>query len=369
MAYRASARIFANDHRLIEVSPDGWRLLSVNGSGEGEILAEAAPGAPLSYPAAFGNRLHLPEVELTPAEIERVVLGWSATDQTWHLGLILNPTLAAARGSRWCGLARWADPTAEAHRGEATEAGRALAITLARPLAIVPPRVGEAQPAGDVPASPPPPLPALPYVLDDWTLSATSENQLRFTLRPSWARTRTIRAILYGLWALCFLVLSITSITSGIMLPTPEFLPFLGFACTIWLVFLALRTLVIMRSQPRWVELDGTAQVVRGPNWQLPADQIESVYATQAVKLRKRGTPTEQVRYGEINLLLRDGTFKPVVAGLHFDLKLPMQAGEPLTDGGMLRLSEYTVRTTLQAAAVRISRLLGAPAWDDRRTD
>jgi hypothetical protein len=41
MAYRASARIFANDHRLIEVSPDGWRLLSVNGSGEGEILAEA----------------------------------------------------------------------------------------------------------------------------------------------------------------------------------------------------------------------------------------------------------------------------------------------------------------------------------------
>ncbi len=369
MANRASARIFANDHRLIEVSPNGWRLLSVNGNGEGDVLAETAVGAPLRYPAAFASRLHLPDTELAPTEIERVVLGWSPSDQTWHLGLILNPALAETRGSRWCALARWNDPSADVHRGEAAEAGRALAMALARPLAIVPPRPGEAQPAADAPTAPPPPLPALPYELDDWTLSATGENQLRFALRPSWARTRTIRATLYALWALLFLILSITSFTSGIKPPQPDFLPWLGLACAVWLVFLTLRTLVQVRQQPRWVEIDGYAQVVRGPDWQIPADQIDSIFASQVIKLKKRGTPSERVRYGEINLLLGDGGFQPVVTQLHFDLKLPMQAGELPADGSMLRLTEYTVRTTLQAATVRIARLLGVPAWNDRRAE
>lgn len=369
MENHAPARILATDQRLIEISPDGWRLLSANGGAESTVLAEAAPGANLQYRATFGSRLRLPEHGLAATDIERVVLGWSAPDETWHLGLILNPALAEARGSRWCGLARWSDPTAEAHRCDATEAGRALALTLARPLAIVPPRVGEARPAAGAASEPPPPLPALPYTLDDWAVSAASETQLRFELRPGWVRGRVIRAILYLVWALGFAVLSVTSLTVGIMLPTPEFLPWLGIACTIWLVFMALRTLLLIRRQQRRVEIDGLAQTVRGADWQIPAGQVNAVFATQAVKLKTRGKATEQVRYGEINLLLNDGAFQPVVAQLHFDLKLPLQAGELPADGAMLRLTEYTVRTTLQAAALRVARLLNVPAWDDRRID
>lgn len=370
MENRASARILAADQRLIEISPAGWRLFSANHHNTEEaVLAEAAPGANFQYLAAFGSRLRLPEYELSTGAIERVVLGWSASDETWHLGLILNAELAEARGSRWCGLARWADPTAEVHRDTATEAGRALALALTRPLAIVPPRVGEARPAVDAPGEPPPPLPALPYTLDEWVVSAAAETQLRFALRAGWMRGRVIRAVLYFVWALGFLVLSITSLTAGIMLPTPEFLPWLGIVCAIWLVFLALRTLILMRRQPRWIEIDGIAQVVRGADWQIPAQEINSVFATQVVKLKTRGKASEQVRYGEINLLLNNGAFQSVVSQLRFDLKLPVQAGELPEDGSMLRLTEYSVRTTLQAAAVRIAHLLNVPAWNDRRID
>jgi hypothetical protein len=363
----ASARIFATDHRLIEISPAGWRLVSANGAAENAILVEAAPGAALRYAAAFRSRQRLPESGLQPAEIERVVLGWSASDQTWHLGLILQPALAEARGSRWCGLARWVDPNAEIHRAEAVEAGRALAQMLARPLAIVPPRTGEAEATAS--ETPLPPLPALPYTLDDWVITAPADHSLRFELRSTWARSRTIRAALYGLWALGFVVLSVTSFTSGIMLPTPPFLPWLGLACALWLLVLAARALMLMRRRPRWVEIDGAARVVRSAGGQIPVHQIDSVYATQTLKIRRRNAPVEQIRYGEVNLLLHDGSFSPVVAQLHFDLKQPLQAGEPLPGDAMLRLTEYTVRTTLQAAAVRVARLLGVPAWDDRRME
>ncbi len=367
MAFRASARIFANDHRVIEVSPNGWRLLSANGSGE-EVLAEAAPGAALRYPAEFGARLRLPESALQPGAIERVVLGWSASDETWHLGLILVPALAESRGSRWCGLARWHDPVAETHRGEAAEAGRALALTLARPLAIVPPRPGETKAQSEAITTPPPPLPPLPYTLDEWTLSAPSENSLRFSLDPAWGRGRALRAAAYVIMAVAFLILSVAGVTSGIMLPQPEALTWLGLASAAWLLILAIRTLVLARRQVRWIEIDGYEQVVRSNRWRLPVEQIDSVFASQVVKVQKRGTPADHVRFGELHLRQRDGRFQPVLTRLRFDLTVPPAPPAP-EDGSLARLTELTAQTPLQAAAVRIARLIGVLAWDDRREE
>lgn len=367
METRASARIYADDQRLVEVSADGWRLLSANGSGENHVLAETANASSLSYPEPFGTRQRLPANALAAADIERVVLGWSAADETWHLGLILAPPLAESRGSRWCGLARWKDPAADARRSEASEASRALALALAKPLAIVPPRVHEA-PAAETPAEPPPPLPALPYALDDWALTEPAQNQLQFALKPSWARGQVVRAVLYLLWALAFLVMSVTSLTSGIRLPDPHVLPYLGFASAALLAFLALRVLILMRRQPRAIDLDGYAQTMRCANWQLTASEIEAVYASQVVKVKTRGTASEQIRYGELNLLRKDGAFQPVLAKLRFDIKQTPSAPPP-EDGSMARLSEYNARTPLQAAAVRMGRLLGVPAWDDRRSE
>ncbi|MBL8144849.1 MAG: hypothetical protein JNL34_00575 [Anaerolineae bacterium] len=367
MDSRAPARIYADDQRLIEVSPDCWRLLSANGDGEGHLLAETTDGPSLQYPAAFGSRQRLPENMLAATDIERVVLGWSASDETWHLGLILAPPLAETRGSRWCGLARWNDPAAEARRSEASEASRALALALAKPLAIVPPR-----PAGaasiEAPAAPPPPLPALPYALDDWTLTAPAENQLQFTLKPAWARGQIIRAVLYLLWALGFLVMSVTSLTSGIRLPDPIILPYLGLASALLLTILGIRSLVVMLRQPRVITVDGVSQTISGANWQVSADQLEAVYASQAVKLKTRGTPVEHIRYGELNLLRKDGSFKPVLTRLRFDIKQSPSAPPP-DDGSMARLSEYNARTSLQAAAVQVGRLFGLTVWDDRRSE
>ncbi|MFN8378927.1 MAG: hypothetical protein U0452_09670 [Anaerolineae bacterium] len=363
----ATARIYADDQRLIEVSPDGWRLISANGNGEGQVLAETANGYSLSYPETFGTRQRLPADALASSDIERVVLGWSASDETWHLGLILTPPLAETRGSRWCGLARWKDPAADSHRGEASEAGRALAIALAKPLAIVPPSPDEAR-AAETPVEPPPPLPTLPYALDEWSLTAPSENQLQFVLRPSWARGQLIRVVLYLLWALGFLVMSVTSLTSGIRLPDPHILPILGFASAALLIVLAIRLLVLMRRQARTIDVDGSTQMIHCKNWQVTADQIDAVYASQVVKLKTRGTPVEQIRYGELNLLRKDGSFQPVLVKLRFDIKQSPSAPLP-GDGSMPGLSEYNARTPLQATAVRMGRMLGVPVWDDRRSD
>lgn len=367
METRVSARIYADAQRLIEVSPDSWRLISTNGDGEGHLLAETAAGSSLCYPEDFATRQRLPAHALAAGDIERVVLGWSATDETWHLGLILNAPLAETRGNRWCGLARWKDPAADARRGEASEAGRALAIALEKPLAIVPPRPAAA-PLAETPAEPAPPLPALPYALDNWTLTAPADSRLQFTLKPSWARGQVIRAGLYLAWALGFLVMSVTSLTSGIRLPDPHFLPILGFASTLLLTLLALRILVLMRRQPRVIELDSAAQTIGCANWQLAAEQIEAVYASQTVKLKTRGTAVEQIRYGELNLLRKDGSFQPVLVKLRFDIKQSPSVPAP-DDGSMARLSEYNARTPLQAAAVQAGRALGVPVWDDRRNE
>lgn len=367
MDSRAPARIYADDQRLIEVSPDCWRLLVANGDGEGHLLAETTDAPSLQYPAAFGSRQRLPENTLTATDIERVVLGWSASDETWHLGLILAPPLAETRGSRWCGLARWNDPATDTHRSEASEASRALALALAKPLAIVPPRPAGAA-AVETPTAPPPPLPALPYTLDDWTLTAPAENRLQFTLKPTWARGQLTRAVLYLLWALGFLVMSVSSLTSGIRLPDPAALPYLGFASALLLTLLGIRTLVLMRRQPRVITVDGFTQSVSGADWRVSADELAAVYASQAVKLKTRGTPVEQIRYGEINLLRKDGSFQPVIARLRFDIKQSPSAPPP-DDGSMARLSEYNARTPVQAAAVQIGRLLGLTVWDDRRSE
>ena len=354
MENQASIRIFADDHRLIELGANSWRLLSANGNGQSEPLAETTDAPSLRCAPAFGTRQRLPGDELTATDIERVVLGWSASDETWHLGLILVPTVADARGSRWCGLARWKDPASEAHRAEAAEAGRALATVLAKPLAIVPPHPGEAHAATDTERAPAV-LPALPYTLDDWVLTAPTATQLHFQLHANWARNRQIRGIFYLVWAALFLIMAVTSLTSGIRLPDPQVLPVLGFASGILLIVLGIRTFLQVRRQTRAIDVDA-------------ADQIDSVYASQVVKLKTRGTPVEQIRYGELNLLLRDGQFRPVITRLRFDIKQSPSAPAP-TDGTLARLTEANARTPLQAAAVRMGLLLGVPAWDDRRSD
>ena len=136
-----------------------------NVTGDG-VLLEVLPDAPLRYTTAFARTRRFPKAGVLPNQyIQRVLLGWSEDDESYHLGVVVTPRLADARGSRWCALARWPDPEKDVFKNEAQQAGKALAEVLNRPFSIAP------IPKHDPDPTPiPKPLPALPLRLQSWEM-------------------------------------------------------------------------------------------------------------------------------------------------------------------------------------------------------
>lgn len=137
-------QIPAANNLMIEMDNLRWRLL-LDGQDSPptdlHVLVEARVGDVLRYQQLFGEKHRLPESgNITPEQIQRVVLGWSGSDAAWHLGVMLTQDIATPRGSRWCELARWAEIEAGQPGGAATRAGESLAYTLQRPFNLVPPR-------------------------------------------------------------------------------------------------------------------------------------------------------------------------------------------------------------------------------------
>jgi len=389
-------RITAANNLIIEYEPEHWRLLQ-NGGGAERVLVETAPDASLRYPGSFGVVYRLPETGvLDSSGVDRVVLGWSAKDQTWHLGLMLDETLAQARGSRWCGLARWN----ETEPNGATQAGKQLASQIRRPFLLVPPKTAPANsvaaaspaparvsaPAVEAPvyqpapqvvdAVPPPALPELPYELDDWRLDRAADGRLLFTLMTSSAR-RSLKALWYALWAVIFVVLSITSLTVNLAPPQPTVLPYIGIVGAVFLLGLAIYTLLRGRNIITRIEVDGVLGVItgfkgNGQAWQYPRNEIQGIYASQVVSKVNRRNHNRTVDYGELSLLLHSGEFEPVIIGVKFDEKITVEFATDddvaaLNADGVSPLTVYTAKNKVQAAALKVAEALNINAVDDRR--
>jgi hypothetical protein len=378
-------RISAASNVVIEVQPDSWRLL-VNGGGSERVLVEAQRGAPLRYGASFGSRRRLPLDGVLPREIiQRVVLGWSENDNAWHLGLVLRGELVAERGSRWCGLAHWHDPLANQYHDIATEAGKSLAAHIDCPFTIIPPH-GEASTRDEEPElitstriavpnlEPTPDViaqPDLPLKFDLWTLRSSPQG-LELALAPSWGRSKLMRVGWNILWLGVFIVLTISTLTSGIALPRPEILVWLGVASIILLVLLILYNLYeTLTHINRIVFSSEGARWMRGKRVRrfIPIESIGEVYASHVVaKVGKRGKSAQEraVAYGEITLYLNDGDFENVLTQHQTDETIPV-TDDPLNEESVVTLSEYNARTRLQSAALMIARTLGVPAEYDKR--
>ncbi len=137
-------QIPAANNLIVETDNTRWRLL-LNGhddfTTDAHVLVEAVSGDAMHYQTLFGEKHRLPDSgSLTPEQIQRVVLGWSNSDNAWHLGMMLTQDIASSRGSRWCELARWQEVEAGQPGGAATQAGTSLAYTLQRPFNLVPPK-------------------------------------------------------------------------------------------------------------------------------------------------------------------------------------------------------------------------------------
>jgi hypothetical protein len=358
-------RISAAGNLTIELQPNRWRLL-VNGNTDEAVLLEANVGQPLRYLPRFGSKRRLPDSGTLPvAYIQRVVLGWSNEDESWHLGLVLEPSLAQARGSRWCEIAHWPDPETSVFADVASQAGQSLARTITRPFNLIPPRV-EAQ------APPPPPLPELPLNFDQWTLERADNDRIQLTRASTWSRSRVVRVLWYSLWVVVYVVLALTTLLRRIAVPSPEFLPYLGLAAALILVGMIGYLLYQLLTTPNRIVVDagsGNVIALRGsrPRWRVNREQVHAVYVTQV--LGKRGKQ-RRIHHGELNLFLDGRRFLFLV-----EQGQPQIAadGVPASPNGddvydvVTPLSQLQARTDLQAAGLYVAQALNVPCMYDQR--
>lgn len=372
-------RISAAGNLIIELDTERWRLLADGqGNGGDRLLFEAVHGQPARYVSAFATRRSLPaDGVITSDRIDRVVLGWSGKDAAWHLGLVLDQALAESRGSRWCGLASWTNPDAGVFQEVAGYAGESLAQKLSRPFAVVPPATAPAAPmtapVDTTEVRQPIAQPSLPLTIDAWTLQRIDSSRLELVLSRSWVRGHFVRAGWYIILMGIFTVLSVTSVTSGIALPRPEFLIYFGFAAIFIMAAAALITLIRGIVQPKRIVFDGVAGHVR---WlrgssvvrEVPSGQLKEVYVSQVVSKVGKWADKEvrRVRYGELNLLLQDNAFEHVLTQPRVEENVPV-TDDPLDEEIITPLTMFNARTPLQSATLAIAEAMRVPATYDKR--
>ena len=357
-------QISAAENITIDMADGHWRLL-VNGAYKPHVLVEAAPGKPLSYISEFGRTRRLPSTGSLPVElIQQIVLGWSNQDESWHLGLLLETELAEARGSRWCEIAHWPDPSTSVFSDIATRAGETLAQATARPFYLVPP-----QPA---PVAKEPPLPELPLVFDDlWTLEQMAAGDLQFVRSGRWVRGIVRRILWYMLWTIVYIILVVVTLTSGIAPANPPFLPLLGVFSAMILAGLIGRNLYQLLTEPNRYVVDVHQRQVRAlrgkrVRWQLRAEQIQSIYVSQLVNQGKRRANKPAVYYGEINLHLTSGKFQHIITAEQVEDYHPELDSVGDRDS-VDTLTTHNFATSLQAASLYTAQALDLPTVYDRR--
>jgi hypothetical protein len=362
-------QISAADNHNIQMSSTHWRLLYHD-----KPLAEGSQRG-FRYGLRFGSSRRLPEAgNLLPEQILQVVLGWQQTDESWHLGLVLDPDIAEQRGSRWCELAHWPDPDNAVFQDLAQLTGQQLAQALDAPFHVI-------QPQQLAPTSPLRELPDLPLKFADWQMETVPNDQHSFVIKRtrSWTMRKLGQVAWYGLWLVVYLVLSLATLISdialpntGTLIPNPRFLPYIGLGIVVMLVGMMLYQLFDMLRQPNQIFIDGSREAIsawtsRKMRWAVPRVEIQSIYISELVKKNEQAPATE---YAELNLHLGGGDFHFVLAQEQVEEnehtpqpELMIPRSEDIRE--MNRAIYYT---DLQAAALYIAEALGKiPVWYDLR--
>ncbi len=356
-------RISAAGNLTIEMKPESWRLIA-NANGQQEhVLLEAAPNQPLRYIPMFAVKRRLPDTGALAVEnVQRVVLGWSNDDESWHLGLLLEGDFATVRGSRWCEIARWPDPDTNVFNEVASQAGRSLARTLTRPFNLIQPQAKEAE------APTLPPLRDLPLQFDLWTLE--KPDFLQFTRSPRWVRSRLIRIAWYVLLIAVYVGLSLLSLTGKIALPRPEFLPYLGLVTAALLLGLIIHMIFQLLTRPDRIVIDESSRSVfamrgKSERWRVDSVAIESVYVSQIVGRRGK---KHIIHHGEINLHMHDGSFYRLIdQSQPIDDLLPADAAAGEEIEAVVPLTTLSAYSDVQMAALWVAEALSVTCWYDRR--
>ncbi|MBN1202928.1 MAG: hypothetical protein JXJ20_13850 [Anaerolineae bacterium] len=315
--------IISAAHNLtIQLSPTTWRLL--NGSQDLDELDILPPlmeaqQTGIACSPAFTRARQLPgNGQLVPADVARVVVGWAPESQNWHLGLLLSATPETGYKMRWCGLASWPSSHAGEHLTSAKLAGQSLARIIDRPFHLIP---AEREPVNNLSATQPlqvttrmsalglsaqtaPPvmpqapdiaLQTPPFEFEDWCMVEVPRGFV-WQRQSQWLIGGLVRALIFGVLAVLFLVLGIGVQTSRLATVTPEWLPWVGIVVSILLIITTVHTF-FMLARVGDVIIDVTLREVRRQNrfspkvqWRLPFDSIAYLVISQT-PARAQGRP------------------------------------------------------------------------------
>jgi hypothetical protein len=358
-------RIAAVENHIVEANADSWRLLEINELGRETIVVETSPGQALRYHEDFAMTRRLPTTGSLPVSyIRQIVVGWSALDQSWQLGLLLVPEIAEPRGSRWCQIVTWPDPDPNAYAPVAEDAGRSLAQQLGVEFRLVPPREREL------------PLPDLPREVGIWRVEPVSEARIDLVRSPQWARGKILRIAWYALLTIVYVVLSVATLNtdlalpnSGTMLPNPELLPYLGLVVAAGLIVGVLYMIYELLTCTTHIVVDGQQKRILGlrsgyEKWGKTGDEIDSIYVSQVVRDRRN---RRVISHGEINLHTRDGAFHRLL--LQPETNSESLPADAVSGETLFPLRPINGASTLQSLGLHIARTLGNVAcWYDQRT-
>ena len=404
--------IKVSDGLVINADSEEWRL--VTDRTDGLTLFQAGNGLDFwSYRPEFARMRGLPAAGELPVDvIEDVVVGWSQSDATWHLGVVFGAELAAERGGRWCQLARWTDAAAVS-RSDVEDAGRLLATVLGKRLRVVGPQtepvvkpvtLDKDIPSDNIPVSatsvttsdaaapPVPPSPiVLPLTLADWRLRQIDIG-FQWERVGVWSWRTMWNVIGRLLLAVIFIGVSLLTLQSPYAPVQPAFLPYVGLVLGSGLIIAALvyviqqmRTeAVVIDVEERQVRrhLDLTSDVVASYEF----DDIAAVVATQISQGGRQrgenGAPDTMTHEGWLHFLLtapqaalgRARDFKPEDAyfTIGYVSATEGEVTEAHFDGARKGreprlLTRYEATTDVLRAAIVLAEAIGVDAYIDQR--
>lgn len=232
---------------------------------------------------------------------------------------------------------------------------------------------------GTIPVAPEPLLREPSFDVDEWTFSRLSPQVLELRLNRPLARGAFWRTVWYMLWAVIFVLLSATSLTSGIAPPQPEALIYGGFIAGGFLLITAIVTLIRGRQRINRIVADGTRREIVGLRgdtalWVLPVDTINALYISERVSRARPGKPGRLVHDGELNFLMHDGMFwhGAVFNGLDERVMLPLPPvnsddASALNQEEVVPLDGHRALSSLAQAGLLIARSMGIAANYDQR--